>query len=70
VGGVLAWVSGKRVAITDMPQMVALYNGLGGGAAAAIGAVELRSSRLAAHASPGMTVLVLATLGALIGSSR
>ena len=41
VGGVLAWWSGKRVAMTDMPQMIALYNGMGGGAAAAIAAVEL-----------------------------
>jgi H+-translocating NAD(P) transhydrogenase subunit beta len=40
-GGTLAWVSGKRVAMTDMPQMIALYNGMGGGAAAAIAAVEL-----------------------------
>ena len=29
------------MAMTAMPQMVALYNGMGGGAAAAIGAVEL-----------------------------
>ena len=28
-----AWISGKRVAMTDMPQMVALYNGMGGGGA-------------------------------------
>jgi len=41
IGTGLAWVSGKKVAITDMPQMVALYNGMGGGSAAAIGAVEL-----------------------------
>ena len=27
--------------MTDMPQMIALYNGMGGGAAAAIAAVEL-----------------------------
>src|SRR5207342_3300757 len=40
VGVGLAWWSGKRVAMTDMPQMVALYNGMGGGSAAAIGAVE------------------------------
>src|ERR1700691_4687219 len=40
-GGILAWVSGKRVAMTNMPQMIALYNGMGGGAAAAIAAVEL-----------------------------
>jgi NAD(P) transhydrogenase subunit beta len=32
VGGIIAWVSGKRVAMTDMPQMIALYNGMGGGA--------------------------------------
>jgi len=36
VGGGLAWWSGKRVAMTDMPQMIALYNGMGGGAAAAM----------------------------------
>ena len=36
-----AWWSGKRVAMTAMPQMVALYNGMGGGSAAAIAAMEL-----------------------------
>ncbi|MCS4505901.1 NAD(P) transhydrogenase subunit beta [wastewater metagenome] len=41
VAGVLAWYSARKVAMTDMPQMVALYNGMGGGAAAAIAAVEL-----------------------------
>src|SRR5271169_695141 len=41
VGAGLAWWSGKRVAMTDMPQMIALYNGMGGGAAAEIAAVEL-----------------------------
>src|SRR3569833_436510 len=39
-GGALAWWSGMRVALTVMPQMIALYNGIGGGAAAAIAAVE------------------------------
>ena len=67
LGTAVAWVSGKRVAMTDMPQMVALYNGLGGGSAAAIGAVELLKFSEAGMA-PSQTVLVLATLGALIGS--
>ena len=35
----LNWAWGKKVAITDMPQMVALFNGMGGGSAAAIGAM-------------------------------
>ncbi len=38
VGGTLAWWSGRRVAMTNMPQMIALDKGMGGGAAAAIGA--------------------------------
>ncbi|QYR52122.1 NAD(P)(+) transhydrogenase (Re/Si-specific) subunit beta [Lysobacter soyae] len=40
-GVALNWLWGKKVAITDMPQMVALFNGMGGGSAAAIGAAEL-----------------------------
>jgi NAD(P) transhydrogenase subunit beta len=40
VGGIAAWWSGKRVPMTAMPQMVALYNGMGGGAAAAIACLK------------------------------
>lgn len=29
LGGGVAWRTGKRVAMTDMPQMIALYNGMG-----------------------------------------
>lgn len=60
-----AWFSGKKVAMTDMPQMVALYNGMGGGAAAAIAASELFSGNAQAH---GVVVTILAVLGGLIGS--
>ncbi|HEX5353838.1 MAG TPA: NAD(P)(+) transhydrogenase (Re/Si-specific) subunit beta [Rhodanobacteraceae bacterium] len=40
-GVVISWIVGRRVPMTAMPQMVALFNGMGGGAASAIGAVEL-----------------------------
>ena len=57
VGGILAAWSGRRVAMTDMPQMIALYNGMGGGAAAAIAAVELyrraRTAGLRQHRAGG-----------------
>jgi len=67
IGTVAAWISANRVAITDMPQMVALYNGLGGGSAAAIGAVELL--RYSSHGgSPSNMTLLLAVIGALIGA--
>ena len=63
VGGGLAWWSGKRVAMTDMPQMIALYNGMGGGAAAAIAAVELYRG-----GSGNCAISTLAAVGGLIGS--
>lgn len=28
-GSIIAWWTGRRVAMTDMPQMIALYNGMG-----------------------------------------
>jgi len=63
IGGVAAWVTGRRVAMTDMPQMIALYNGMGGGAAGAIAAVELFSGEV--HATSG---LALGVLGGIIGA--
>jgi NAD(P) transhydrogenase subunit beta len=63
MGGSVAWWSGKRVAMTAMPQMVALYNGMGGGAAGAIAAVELFRGK-----AQGSTQLVVTLLGALIGA--
>ena len=70
IGGGLAWWSGRIVAMTDMPQMIALYNGMGGGAAAAIAAVELlrmAASDPAAGVSHGPVVTALAAAGAFIG---
>lgn len=64
IGTLWAWWSGKRVAMTAMPQMVALYNGMGGGAAAAIAAVELLRTG-ALHAT---VPLVVTIIGALIGA--
>ena len=63
IGGGAAWWSGRRVAMTAMPQMVALYNGMGGGAAAAIAVRELlHGTELDRSAA------VLAVAGALIGA--
>jgi len=63
IGGGVAWWLGKVVKMTDMPQMVAVYNGMGGGAAALIAAVEF-----ARNENLGPIVSTLAVLGALIGS--
>jgi NAD(P) transhydrogenase subunit beta len=72
VGSIVAWWSGKRVAMTDMPQMIALYNGMGGGAAAAIAAVELYRAAYAnvadAPAAHSNVVMSLAVIGGIIGA--
>jgi NAD(P) transhydrogenase subunit beta len=47
--------------MTDMPQMIALFNGMGGGAAAGISAVALMSATNSATSS-------LAVIGGLIGA--
>jgi H+-translocating NAD(P) transhydrogenase subunit beta len=62
-GSTLAWVSGKRVVMTDMPQMIALYNGMGGGAAAAIAALQLFSG-----GESNVTHTAIAAVGGFIGS--
>ena len=63
LGGGVAWYSGKVVKMTDMPQMVAIYNGMGGGAAAGIAAIEL--VRGVPHDAITSTLLAL---GAVIGA--
>ncbi|OZI19876.1 NAD(P) transhydrogenase subunit beta [Bordetella genomosp. 9] len=61
-GGWAVW-SGRKVAMTGMPQMVALYNGMGGGAAAAIAAAEIFRGPMQDALLAGVTLA-----GALIGS--
>jgi len=40
IGGTVGWVGARKVKMTDMPQMVALFNGVGGGAVALVALVE------------------------------
>jgi NAD(P) transhydrogenase subunit beta len=61
IGGGFGYIAAKRVAMTDMPQMIALYNGMGGGAAACISAVALL-------AAPTPVTGSLAIIGGLIGA--
>ena len=63
IGGGFAWWKGRTVAMTAMPQMVAVYNAMGGGAAGAIAATELFGSD-----ATGTTQLFLTLLGAFIGA--
>ncbi|HZY64840.1 MAG TPA: NAD(P)(+) transhydrogenase (Re/Si-specific) subunit beta [Rubrobacteraceae bacterium] len=68
VGAVIGAVSAQRVQMTAMPQMVAAFNGVGGGAAALVAIIEFyRFQELGAESEGGfITTTIL--LGVLIGS--
>jgi NAD(P) transhydrogenase subunit beta len=69
IGSVAGWLGAKRVAMTAMPQMVAIFNGAGGGAAALVAVVEFTRD---VEAHPGellpLAFVIATLLGAIIGS--
>ena len=67
LGGTIGVVAAVRVKMTAMPQMVALYNGAGGGAAALISIVEFY---VATRSGTGLNPVVSTSLvlSAIIGS--
>ncbi|MCI1643617.1 MAG: NAD(P)(+) transhydrogenase (Re/Si-specific) subunit beta [Bifidobacterium crudilactis] len=64
VGAVAGVYSAKKVKMTDMPQLVSVFNTVGGGAAALVALNDI----LASAKTPDTVVLVTAGLGVLIGS--
>jgi NAD(P) transhydrogenase subunit beta len=64
VGSAIGAIASVRVQMTEMPQMVALYNGVGGGAVALIAWSEIR------HGSSGMPLeeLIPTLFAAIVGS--
>jgi H+-translocating NAD(P) transhydrogenase subunit beta len=67
IGGSFGAVAARRVKMTAMPQMVALFNGVGGGAAALISLAEFHNIAPAAGRLHG-DISVSIILSALIGS--
>ncbi len=71
LGSAIGFVASVRVQMTEMPQMVALYNGVGGGAVALIAWSELRhgiyETRSMRPAIP-LEMLIPTLLAAVIGS--
>jgi H+-translocating NAD(P) transhydrogenase subunit beta len=67
VGAVVGAVSARRVQMTAMPQMVALFNGVGGGAAALISLSEYHDA-LAAGPAPASDVAIAGLFSAAVGA--
>ena len=68
VGGAFGAVAARRVKMTAMPQMVALFNGVGGGAAALVALAEFHNLAPARRATCTRDISVAILLSALIGS--
>jgi NAD(P) transhydrogenase subunit beta len=66
IGAALGVPSARRVKMTAMPQMVALFNGVGGGAVALISWAEFRTTE--AFAAEPTYVIVASLFSAIIGS--
>lgn len=64
IGTAMGWISAKKVQMTAMPQMVSIFNGMGGACAALIGLIEFP------HYIHDGNSLTLATIfgGLIIGS--
>jgi proton-translocating NAD(P)+ transhydrogenase subunit beta len=66
IGTAVGIPAARRVKMTAMPQMVALFNGVGGGAVALIAWVEFRNT--GGYSSEPLYVAVASLFGAIIGS--
>jgi NAD(P) transhydrogenase subunit beta len=65
VGGAVGYIASVRVQMTEMPQMVALYNGVGGGAVALIAWSEFRNAPIGYPLEEFIPVLFAAVIGSV-----
>jgi H+-translocating NAD(P) transhydrogenase subunit beta len=66
IGTILGWLSAKKVQMTAMPEMVSLFNGMGGACAMLISIIEFNH---AAHTNTFTTgQLLIIVLGLVIGT--
>ncbi|MGH2553863.1 MAG: NAD(P)(+) transhydrogenase (Re/Si-specific) subunit beta, partial [Chitinophagaceae bacterium] len=66
IGGIIGTLAAKKIKMTAMPEMVSMFNGMGGACAALISIVEFSHIKDIGIESPGKLVIILA--GLIIGS--
>ncbi|MGH8734560.1 MAG: NAD(P)(+) transhydrogenase (Re/Si-specific) subunit beta, partial [Burkholderiales bacterium] len=66
IGTVIGFVGARQVPMTAMPQMVAIFNGAGGGAAALVSILEYMHASSTGGAPAGEVIAIL--LGLMIGA--
>ena len=68
IGTVAGWMIAVKVKMTAMPQLVSLFNGMGGAAAALISLIELPHMMQQYNGSIPIGILIATILGLVIGS--
>jgi NAD(P) transhydrogenase subunit beta len=68
IGAIAGFLGAKRVPMTAMPQMVAIFNGAGGGAAAVVAVAEFLEFADHGDALLPLPFVIATLLGAVIGS--
>ena len=68
IGTAVGIPAARNVKMTAMPQMVALFNGVGGGAVALISVVEYREALEETGGNPELEALIPILFAAIIGS--
>ncbi len=63
IGGAIGGFAARKVEMTDMPQLVGIFNGFGGGASALVAVAEFMSNPAIGSGTTGVTIM----LGTLIG---
>jgi H+-translocating NAD(P) transhydrogenase subunit beta len=69
VGAILGWVAAVKVQMTAMPQMVSLFNGMGGACAALIALVEFPKALEHMHETWDSLFMATILCGLVIGST-
>ena len=68
IGAIIGAVSATKVAMTAMPEMVAIFNGFGGGASALVASAEFLKIHGGSAANNDTTTLITIMLSVIIGS--
>ena len=68
IGTIVGWLIAVKVKMTAMPQLVSLFNGMGGAAAALISLIELPHMMHLYNGNIPLGILIATILGLVIGS--
>ncbi|MDX1495441.1 MAG: NAD(P)(+) transhydrogenase (Re/Si-specific) subunit beta [Longimicrobiales bacterium] len=65
IGGLVGGFAARRVEMTEMPQLVGIFNGFGGGASALVAIAEFTANPTIGMGTTGVTIMIGTLIGAV-----